>query len=82
MPGENNLDYRIVDDGRAVELHRRSVAQGETRLCRLQLACRVASVPSQAAYVLREGSIVLGDIIALRFYFADGRRQDCPVLAQ
>jgi hypothetical protein len=77
---ERNLDFRIVQGRSAVELRRRGTPNTEPPLCVLQLGCQVRhEKPQTVSYVLRRDSILLGDISAMRFAFADGTVQACNV---
>jgi hypothetical protein len=78
LPGEKNLDFRVVDE-RTVELRRRGEPQGLPPLCVLRLGCKVEGEVRAVAYRLREGSILLGDISALHFFYVEGGAQACPV---
>jgi hypothetical protein len=79
-PQERNLDFRIVKDRRAVELRRYGTPDSTPPLCVLHLACELPDAkPVTVSYVLRRDSILLGDISAMRFSYADGVVQSCNV---
>ena len=79
-PQERNLDYRLVQERRAVELRRYGTPDTEPPVCVLHLDCRLPDAkPVGAGYVLRAGSILLGDISAMQFSYGDGSTQRCRV---
>jgi hypothetical protein len=79
-PQERNLDFRIVEERRAVELRRYGTPDGASPVCVLHLACQLPEAkPVTVSYVLRRDSILLGDISAMRFAYADGVVQSCNV---
>ena len=79
-PQERNLDYRLVHERRAVELRRYGTPDSEPPVCVLHLACQLPDArPIGVSYVLRPGSILLGDISAMQFSYGDGSSQRCAV---
>jgi hypothetical protein len=79
-PQERNLDYRVVQERRAVELRRYGTPDSEPPVCVLHLACQLPDAkPVGVSYVLRAGSILLGDISAMQFSYGDGSTQRCRV---
>jgi hypothetical protein len=79
-PRERNLDYRLVQERRAVELRRYGTPDHEPPVCVLQLACQLPDArPVGVSYTLRAGSILLGDISAMEFSYSDGSSQRCRV---
>jgi hypothetical protein len=79
-PQERNLDFRVVQDRRAVELRRYGTPDTAPPLCILQLACQLREAkPVTVSYSLRRDSIVLGDIAAMQFSYGDGSNQSCRV---
>ncbi len=80
LPGEHKLDFSLVQDRRAVELRRHGVPNSAPPLCLVQLACRVERIDLRnVSYTLRAGSILIGDISSMQFFFADGNSQACGV---
>ena len=79
-PQERNLDYRVVQERRAVELRRYGTPDSESPVCVLHLDCQLPNArPVGVSYVLRSGSILLGDISAMQFSYGDGSTQRCRV---
>ena len=79
-PQERNLDYRVVQERRAVELRRYGTADTESPVCVLHLDCQLPDArPVGVGYILRSGSILLGDISAMQFSYGDGSTQRCRV---
>ena len=79
-PFERNLDWRVVQKGRAVELRRHGTPDSAPPLCVLQLACQLPDAkPITVSYSLRRDSILLGDIAAMQFSYGDGTSQACRV---
>jgi hypothetical protein len=79
-PQERNLDYRLVQERRAVELRRYGTPDSEPPVCVLQLACQLPDAkPVGVSYILRAGSILLGDISAMQFSYGDGSTERCRV---
>jgi hypothetical protein len=79
-PYERNLDFRVVQKGRAVELRRHSTPDSAPPLCVLQLACRLPDAkPVTVSYSMRRDSILMGDISAMHFAYRDGTQQSCRV---
>jgi hypothetical protein len=80
-PQERNLDYRVVQERRAVELRRYGMPDSAPALCLVHLGCQLrAEKPFAVAYSLRQGSIILGDIVSMQFFYGDGDSQACKVL--
>jgi hypothetical protein len=79
-PQERNLDFRIVQERRAVELRRYGTPDSAPPVCVLQLGCQLRDAkPVSVAYTLRRDSILLGDIAAMQFSYGDGSNQSCRV---
>ena len=79
-PQERNLDFRVVKEGRAVELRRYGTPDAAPPLCVLHLGCRLREArPVTVSYSLRADSILLGDITGMQFSYGDGSRQACRV---
>ena len=79
-PYERNLDFRVVQKGRAVELRRHGAPNAAPPLCILQLACRLPEPqPVTVSYTLRSDSILMGDIAAMQFAYRDGSKHACSV---
>ncbi len=80
LPGEHKLDFRLAPDRSSVELRRHGVPDSAPPTCVLHLACKVGPADvRQVSYTLRAGSILIGDIAAVQFFFADGDSQACGV---
>lgn len=81
-PQERNLDWRVVNNRRSVELRRFGTADSAPPLCVLHLGCRLRDgKPVAVAYTLRRDSILLGDISDMQFSYGDGSSQSCRVNA-
>ena len=79
-PQERNLDYRIVQDRRAVELRRYGTPDSAAPICVVQLGCRLSGAkPTSVSYTLRAGSILLGDFVSMQFFYSDGTSHACRV---
>ena len=79
-PQERNLDYRIVQDRRAVELRRYGTPDGAAPICVVQLGCQLSGAkPTSVSYTLRAGSILLGDFVSMQFFYGDGTSHACRV---
>ena len=79
-PYERNLDFRVVQKGRAVELRRHGMSDSAPPLCILQLACQLPEArPVTVSYTMRRDSILMGDIAAMQFAYGDGTQQSCRV---
>jgi hypothetical protein len=80
-PYEGNLDFRVVQKGRAVELRRHGMPDSAPPLCILQLACQLpGGKPVTVSYTMRRDSILMGDIAAMQFAYGDGTQQSCRVI--
>jgi hypothetical protein len=79
-PLERHFDFRLVKERRAVELRRHGAPGSASPLCVLHLGCQLPDAkPVTVSYVLRRDSILLGDISAMNFSYADGVVQSCNV---
>lgn len=79
-PQERNLDFRVVQERRAVELRRYGTPDSAPPLCVLHLGCQLREAkPVTVSYSLRADSILLGDITGMQFSYGDGSSQACRV---